>query len=55
MEMTPSHRKNKEALIHEALHHKGVVISAGLPEHIIEHLAANGWKIKRRKKWKRND
>jgi len=48
-------RKSKSALIHEALHHKGIVISAGIPEHIIEHLEANGWKIKKKKKWVRND
>jgi hypothetical protein len=47
-------RKSKKALIHEALHHKGVVISAGIPEHIIEHLRSNGWKIKKSKKWGMN-
>jgi hypothetical protein len=40
-------------VIENALHHKGVVITAGLPEHVLEELYTYGYKIKKRKKAKR--
>ncbi len=43
-------RRDKMELIREALNHRGVCITDGIPEHIVEHLRDNGWKIKKRKK-----
>ena len=41
----------KVKLIEEALHHHGIVITAGIPEHIIEHLGKYGYKIKKNKRF----
>lgn len=40
----------KQAAIARALIHKGVVIWAGIPQHIVDELHASGYKIKKRKK-----
>jgi hypothetical protein len=40
----------KQAAIARALVHKGVVIWAGIPQHIIDELHLAGYKIKKRKK-----
>lgn len=40
----------KQAAIARALIHKGVVIWAGIPQHIIDELHAAGYKIKKKKK-----
>lgn len=43
----------KQDIIRQALNHKGVCVTNGIPEHIVELLALNGYKIKKRKKaWK---
>lgn len=39
----------KQAAIARALIHKGVVIWAGIPQHIIDELHAAGYKIKKKK------
>ena len=44
----------KEEIIMQALVSKGVVLWNGIPEHIIESLRLNGYKIKKRKSLKRN-
>lgn len=40
----------KQAAIARALIHKGVVIWAGIPQHIVDELHLAGYKIKKRKK-----
>ena len=40
----------KQAAIARALVHKGVVIWAGIPQHIVDELHASGYKIKKIKK-----
>lgn len=47
---TQSTHSKVEEIIKNALVHKGVVIWDGIPEHIIEELKANGYKIKKRKR-----
>lgn len=41
----------KQAAIARALIHKGVVIWAGIPQHIIDELHDAGYKIKKKKKF----
>jgi len=43
----------KRAAIARALIHKGVTIWNGLPEHILEELHNAGYKVKRRKGFKK--
>jgi predicted methyltransferase len=43
----------KKDIIRLALNQKGIVITDGIPEHIIELLRFNGYKIKVRKKVKK--
>jgi len=43
----------KRATIARALIHKGVTVWSGIPEHIIEELHNAGYKIKRRKGFKK--
>jgi len=43
----------KKDIIRIALNQKGIVITDGIPEHIIELLRFNGYKIKVRKKVKK--
>lgn len=50
--MTQLHPKNKIDIIAHALVHKGITIWQGIPEHIIEELKLNGYKIKKSKKFK---
>jgi len=50
--MTELHFNKKIDIIAHALVHKGVVIWQGIPEHIIEELKANGYKIKKSRKLK---
>jgi len=50
--MTILHENKKMDIIAHALVHKGIVVWNGIPEHIIEELKANGYKIKRSKKFK---
>jgi hypothetical protein len=42
----------KHDIIRQALNHKGVCVTSGIPEHIIELLGLHGYKIKKRKKVK---
>ena len=42
----------KKDVIRLALNQKGVCITEGIPEHILELLSLNGYKIKKRKKVK---
>lgn len=42
----------KQAAIARALVHKGVVVWAGIPEHVIEELELAGYKIKKRKSFR---
>jgi adenylate kinase len=51
--MTILHQNKKIDIIAHALVHKGVCVWSGIPEHIIEELKINGYKIKRSKKFKR--
>jgi hypothetical protein len=46
------HEDPKLDIIAHALIHKGIPIWNGIPEHIVEQLKANGYKIKKRKKFK---
>lgn len=48
--MTQLHEKKKLDIIAHALVHKGIVVWQGIPEHIVEQLKANGYKIKKSKK-----
>jgi hypothetical protein len=43
----------KQAAIARALIHKGVVIWAGIPQHIVDELHIAGYKIKKNKKFSR--
>lgn len=43
----------KQAAIARALVHKGVVIWAGIPQHIIDELHIAGYRIKKKKKLSR--
>ena len=42
----------KQAAIARALVHKGVVVWAGIPAHVIEELELAGYKIKKRKSFR---
>ncbi len=43
----------KQAAIARALIHKGVVVWAGIPQHIVAELERAGYKIKKKKKFLR--
>ena len=43
----------KRAAIARALIHKGVTVWSGIPEHILEELHGAGYKVKRRKRFKK--
>lgn len=45
--MTQVHDDPKLDIIAHALIHKGIPIWQGIPEHIVEELKANGYKIKK--------
>jgi hypothetical protein len=41
--------------IRHALQHKGITITDGIPEHIIEELHKNGYIIRKTKEWKKQN
>ncbi len=51
--MNKLHEDEKVDIIAHALIHKGIPIWQGIPEHIIEELKAHGYKIKKKKKFKK--
>lgn len=51
--MTQLHDNPKVDIIAHALIHKGIPIWQGIPEHIIEELKAHGYKIKKKKKFRK--
>lgn len=53
--MTQVHDDPKLDIIAHALIHKGIPIWQGIPEHIVQELKANGYKIKKRKSFKNKD
>ena len=51
--MTQLHDNPKIDIIAHALIHKGISIWQGIPEHIIQELDSNGYKIKKKKNFKK--
>lgn len=43
----------KNEIIRQALNHHGIVVTTNIPEHIIDQLRVNGYKIRKSKNWKR--
>jgi hypothetical protein len=52
--MTPLHHKRKLDVIAHTLTSCGIPIWNGIPEKILQDLKANGYKIKKRKRFKNN-
>ena len=50
--MTQMHEDKKLDIIAHALSQKGISVWHGIPEHIVQQLEANGYKIKKSKKFK---
>ncbi len=44
---------NKSEIIRRALNHHGIVVTTNIPEHIIDQLRLNGYKIRKSKKWQK--
>ena len=44
---------DKNEIIRRSLNSHGIVITTNIPEHIIEQLRINGYKIRKSKKWKK--
>ncbi|CAB4156492.1 hypothetical protein UFOVP658_69 [uncultured Caudovirales phage] len=43
----------KSEIIRRALNHHGIVVTTNIPEHIIDQLRLNGYKIRKSKKWEK--
>ena len=50
--MTPLHQDPKLNVIAISLVHKGIPLWHGIPEHIVDELKLNGYKIKKRKRFR---
>ena len=44
---------NKNEIIRRALNHHGIVVTTNIPEHIIDQLRLNGYKIRKSRKWQK--
>ena len=43
----------KNEIIRRALNHHGIVVTTNIPEHIIDQLHINGYRIRKSRKWKK--
>ena len=43
----------KSEIIRRALNHHGIVVTTNIPEHIIDQLRLNGYKIRKSRKWQK--
>lgn len=50
--VTQLHPDKKIDIIARALVHKGICLWHGIPEHILQELKSNGYKIKKRKSFR---